>query len=92
MEKITKQLQSYAGTGGENQEWAIFLANRLNEPHRVKYYLRIKNTYSIDIIKKALEDCFKVPDKDIRKNRAALFTYFLKLYAQRRKDSFSSNT
>lgn len=57
------------------------LASRLDEPDRLDYYRRLVARYPESQIRRALTECMATPASQIRKSRAALFHYLLKLYA-----------
>ena len=59
------------------------LASRLDEPHRLDYYQRLVARYPKALLQRALADCVAVPRDQIRKSRAALFHYLLKIYASK---------
>ena len=58
------------------------LAYELCEQDRLDYYQKLVTSYPERLIHKALEDCKKVPDERIYKNRAALFKSLLNRYAK----------
>lgn len=59
------------------------LASRLDEPHRLDYYQRLVARYPESLLRRALVECVSVPHDEIRKSRAALFHYLLKIYASK---------
>ncbi len=77
---------------GSDIDWARYLATRLNEKHRIDFYLNVVRRYSISTIKQTLAECFQTPDRSIRKSRAALFMYLLKHHATRRDNHSGSGT
>lgn len=58
------------------------LASTLKENDRLEYYKKLVRIYPRHLIIKALEECQKVPDERILKNRAALFKSLLNRYAK----------
>ena len=64
----------------ESEAFAGELASRLDEPWRLDYYRRLVTRYPENQIRRALTECMATPAVQIRKSRAALFHYLLKLY------------
>lgn len=62
------------------------LADRLREPRKVNFYRKLARLYPPEAIDRALNDCFKVKEENIRKSRAALFVYLLKIYGNKKQN------
>lgn len=70
-----------SGKFDEKSQMAFRLAHVLGESNRIEYYRKLVSDYPIELVRKALVDCVKVPKHRILKNRAALFKSILNKYA-----------
>lgn len=79
-DETTNETYTSTSSNEESESFAGELASRLDEPQRVEYYRRLIARYPESQIRRALTECMATPTAQIRKNRAALFHYLLKLY------------
>lgn len=82
---VTRNVAYTTRTSTDENRLAIAgeLASRLDEPHRLDYYQRLVARYPESQLRRALTDCANVPHDKIKKSRAALFHYLLKIYASK---------
>lgn len=62
------------------------LADTLNEPENLSWYLYLSKRYPESVLRQTLSEVRQVPESAIRKNRSALFNYVLKKYVQETHD------
>ena len=61
---------------------ALDLAEALDDRKSLSVYLSYARRYPESILRRILGDVKEIPDGDIKKSRAALFSYLIKKYAQ----------
>jgi biotin operon repressor len=62
------------------------LASALNDMKSLSIYLFYARRYPESLLRRILGEVKEIPDGDIKKSRAALFSYLIKKYAQDHKD------
>ena len=67
-------------TQSEKENMAHKIAKLFKEEKDIKLYLYVVNHYKESAIHRAFEETMKVPNKEIKKTRSALFFYLLKKY------------
>jgi biotin operon repressor len=68
---------------GTRQELLAFdLAEALNDRKSLSVYLSYAKKYPESILRRVLGDVMEIPADEIKKSRAALFSYLIKKYAQ----------
>jgi hypothetical protein len=62
---------------------ALDLAEALRDRKSLPFYLKLSKTYSEDLLRKALGEINEIPDKKIKKSRAALFNHLIQKYVKK---------
>jgi biotin operon repressor len=66
---------------------AFDLASALNDRKSLPVYLSYARRYPESLLRRILGEVKEIPDRDIKKSRAALFSYLIKKYAQENDQS-----
>jgi DNA-binding Lrp family transcriptional regulator len=61
---------------------ALDLAEALRDRKSLPFYLKLSKTYPEDLLRRALGEVKEIPDKGIKKSRAALFNHLFQKYAK----------
>lgn len=71
----------------ENELFALELADALDDRSGLPQYLSYCRRYPESLLRRAIRETTKVPRRDIRKSRAALFKHLVKEYAKHEADN-----